>query len=86
MRRIIAWAGIIILLSLYIVTLVSAITSSKASSSLFWASAFSTVVVPLMIFILLRLHEYVVRQRDKFIEDAATEEKLKAPDDGRDNS
>ena len=49
-KRIFAIIGIVLLLSLYLVTLISAITCSPQSSNLFQASLFLTIVIPILIY------------------------------------
>lgn len=51
-RKIGAWAGIVLLVGMYLLTLVSAIFSSESSSGLFIASLYCTFVVPVWIFLL----------------------------------
>ncbi len=80
MKRIIAFAGIIILVGLYLLTFISALMSSPQANKLFWASAFSTVVVPVVMFVLLSLHKFVVKGRDELIANATKENENSDPD------
>lgn len=54
-KRILALIGVIILVSLYILTLVFALTKSAYSFQLFLVSAFCTIAIPFMIHLLLIL-------------------------------
>lgn len=51
-RRVGAWVGIILLVSMYLVTLLSAIFAPESSKGLFLASLFCTFVVPVWIYVL----------------------------------
>ena len=55
-RRIGAWAGIILLLGVYVVTLVSAILQKESMGGLFLASLFCTFVVPVWVFVLQAIY------------------------------
>ena len=52
-RRIGAIAGIVILLLMYLLTLYAAITAKPYANGLFMASAFCTVVIPILIYAFL---------------------------------
>lgn len=49
-KRILALVGAILLVSIYVLTLVGAVTHSKYSDALFKASLYSTFVVPVMLY------------------------------------
>lgn len=55
-RRIGAWAGIAVLLGIYVVTLVSAILQKESTGGLFIASLYCTFVVPVWIFVLQAIY------------------------------
>jgi len=55
-RRIGAWAGIIVLLGIYVLTLVSAILQKESMRGLFIASLYCTFVVPVWIFVLQAIY------------------------------
>lgn len=55
-RRIGAWAGIIVLLGIYLVTLLSAIFQKESMGGLFIASLYCTFVVPVWIFVLQAIY------------------------------
>lgn len=48
-KQILAIIGIILLVGLYIITLIAALTSSKNSGNLFLACIYATVVIPVLI-------------------------------------
>lgn len=50
-RQIVAWIGIVLLLLMYIVTLIVAITDSSASGNLFFMCLIMTVAIPFFIWI-----------------------------------
>ncbi|MBE5940782.1 MAG: hypothetical protein E7266_10395 [Lachnospiraceae bacterium] len=77
MKRVIAWIGIIILGSLYLLTLVSALLEPAIGASLFWASLYCTIIVPIIMFILMRLHDYATKGKKEFIEQMSDEETAK---------
>jgi amino acid transporter len=50
-KQLVAWAGIILLVALYVITLIVAIFDTSASGKLFALCLFATVAVPLLIWI-----------------------------------
>jgi magnesium-transporting ATPase (P-type) len=54
-QRIAAFIGIILLIALYIVTLISAITTSPAAPALFRACMFASALIPLSIFCYIKI-------------------------------
>ncbi|CRZ33403.1 hypothetical protein DFR55_11935 [Herbinix hemicellulosilytica] len=63
-KRISAIIGIIAILSLYLVTLLLAIFASDKAPGLFMASAFCTVIIPIMIHLFLAVYERVYKKQD----------------------
>lgn len=57
LKQILAIAAIVIIIGLYITTLVLAILGNSVSHSLFLASLYATVVVPVMLYIFLWLYK-----------------------------
>ena len=55
-RRIGAWAGIVVLLGIYVVTLISAILQKESTGGLFLASLYCTFVIPIWIFVLQAIY------------------------------
>ena len=49
-RRILALVGVVLLVGMYLVTLIAAITSSPQSPALFKASLVCTMLVPIMLY------------------------------------
>lgn len=50
-RQVVAIVGIVLLVLMYVVTLIAAIFDSSASSRLFWMCLFSTMAIPILIWI-----------------------------------
>lgn len=50
-KQVVAIIGIVLLVLMYIVTLIAAITDSSASGRLFWMCLYATVVIPILIWI-----------------------------------
>ena len=50
LKRMLALAGVILLIGMYVVTLIAAITSSPQSPALFKASLVCTMVVPVVLY------------------------------------
>jgi len=59
MKRIVALIGVILLLSLYALTIVGALTASPNSAALFQASIYSTIVVPIMLYAYILVYRVV---------------------------
>lgn len=60
-KRILAWIGIIFLISMYIITLFMAIFDKSATASWFMASIFSTIVIPIILWIYIKCYEWSKR-------------------------
>lgn len=58
-KRISAIIGIVLILSMYLITLILAIFASDYAPGLFMASAFCTVVIPIMIYGFIAIYQYV---------------------------
>lgn len=58
MKRILAMIGVIILVLLYILTLITAILDSSLNMGLFWASVAATILIPLLMWVMIRFYEY----------------------------
>lgn len=50
-RQVVAMAGVILLVLLYVVTLVVAIVDSSASGRLLWMCLFATIAIPILIWV-----------------------------------
>lgn len=57
-KRVLAIIGIILLVSLYIVTLFFAIFDKSASGSFFYASLYCTFVIPILIWVYTRAYDW----------------------------
>lgn len=66
-KRIASIIGIILILSMYLISLISAIfvTESSITMGLFLASVFSTVAIPIMIYIFIETYKWVHRNDPK---------------------
>lgn len=60
-KRVAAIIGVILILSLYILSLVSAFFAKQYSSGLFAASVFSTIVIPILIWWFITVYKWVHR-------------------------
>ncbi len=63
-KRILALIGVVFLVSLYLITLISALTASKHSQAFFQASLFSTIIIPILIYAYMLIYR-VTRKKDK---------------------
>lgn len=61
-RQIVAIAGVVLLVLMYIVTLLAAVFDSSASGRLFWMCLFSTVAIPLLIWIYTWMYGKLTRK------------------------
>lgn len=64
-KRIAAITGIILIVSMYVISFASAIFATKYTNGLFLASIFSTVVIPIMIYGAIEIYKYVHRNDKK---------------------
>ena len=56
-KRIVAIAGIVLLLGTYVATFVCALTATEAAKGMFFTSLGMTIVVPIALWVLLRLYD-----------------------------
>ncbi len=63
-KQILAIIGIIILVSLYIVTLIAACFASEASSGLFLACIYATIVIPVLIWLYQLFYKITHKNKD----------------------
>ncbi len=68
-KRISAIIGIILLVSLYLCTLFSAIFGSPYANGLFLACIFSTFFIPVMIYAMMLIYRIVHKTKDVFSPD-----------------
>lgn len=77
-KRVLAIAGVIVLLGLYVVTLISAICATPATKDFFLVSVIATLMIPILIYVYLLIYQLVTgRQED-------AEEKIQKKDKGFD--
>lgn len=76
-KRIAAIIAIILILSLYIVFLVSAFISKKESPGLFAAAFFCSIVIPIMLWWFIAVYKWVHKKSDNDSQDKDEEQKLK---------
>lgn len=58
MKRIIAMTGVILLGAIYIITLLTAIFDPSIGMGFFWASVAATILIPLLIWVMIRVYEF----------------------------
>jgi len=66
-KRISAIVGLVLIASMFIITVLSAFFASEKTPGLFLASIFSMVVIPIMIYIFIETYKYV--HKNDVIED-----------------
>ena len=65
LKRIVCIVGVIALVSLYLITLFSAIFYKKGLHNLFMASAYSTVVIPVFLYAMMLVAKVLVPKNDE---------------------
>ncbi|WP_066715323.1 hypothetical protein [Clostridium sp. Marseille-P299] len=63
-KRVVALAGVVLLLSLYVVSLISAIFAKPYANGLFMASLFCTIVIPILLYGFLIVYRQVHKEDD----------------------
>ena len=58
-KRIAAIIGIVLIVSMYLISFLSAFFATKYSHGLFMASIFSTIVIPIMIYLFITVYKMV---------------------------
>lgn len=56
-KRILALIGVVLLLGLYLITFIAAVTSTPASAGLFKACIYSTVVIPTLLYVYIMIYK-----------------------------
>lgn len=64
LKRFVALFGVVLLVSLYIVSLISAIFAKPYANGLFMASLFCTIVIPILIYGFLIVYKQVHKEED----------------------
>ncbi|MBQ9828323.1 MAG: hypothetical protein IJM62_06550 [Lachnospiraceae bacterium] len=62
-KRIVAVIGIIILVSLYIITLVVSLTGEELNMRYLMASVFATFFIPALMWAMMKLYEYLKNRK-----------------------
>lgn len=66
-QRIVAMIGVILLVALYLVTLIAALTTSKATPELFKMCIGSSILLPIMFWLYIRFAKlFIDRDREKW--------------------
>lgn len=63
LQRILALAGVVLLVSLYILTFIAALTASPSSNRFFMASLFSTVAVPGLLYAMNLVYQMLSKKQ-----------------------
>lgn len=77
MKQVLSSIGIVLLLALYLITFVLAITDNSASLQLFYASVVATIVIPTLIWIYTSVFRMLNRKDEGEQKDAEKEDKEK---------
>ncbi len=59
--RILAWTGIFVLVGLYVMALVAAISKNPASSKVFISAIYSTFIIPVFIYVMKLVYNFTHR-------------------------
>lgn len=59
MKKVLAIIGVVVLLSLYVLSFVAAIFNRPESTGLFMASLFATFFIPLMMWIYMKTYQFL---------------------------
>ncbi len=63
-KRIAAIVGLVLIVSMYIISFLSALFATEYSYGLFMASIFSTIVIPIMIYMFITVYKWVHKKDD----------------------
>lgn len=76
-KQISAMVGIVVIVSMYIISIISAIFASEYAPGLFLASIFSTLVIPIMIYGFIAVYKHVHREDPNSLESNGTSDNTK---------
>ena len=62
-KRIVAVIGIVILVSLYIITLVVSLTGEELNMRYLMASVFATFFIPILMWAMIKMYEYLKNRK-----------------------
>lgn len=80
-KQILAIIGIILLVSLYVITLICAITDNTETMRIFMASVFATVVIPVLIWAYTFIYRLLKKNAKEADEEASQEKKTSSMKD-----
>lgn len=63
-KRIAAIIGIVLILSMYVITIITAFISKGNAPAMFIASAFCTIAIPILIYIIIEVSKLVQRKKE----------------------
>lgn len=66
-RRVFAWAGIILLGAMYIATLICAILATPATRGMVFASLGMTIIIPVVMWVFIRMYDHAHAHDDEQI-------------------
>ncbi len=75
-KRILAMAGVVILVGMYVMTLVSAAMVTPHTQSLFWASVGATIIIPIILYAYSLIYR-VMNDKNELPKDIAQEKEDK---------
>lgn len=64
-KQILAMLGVILLVSLYVITLICAITDNSATQQVFMASLFATVVIPVLLWAYMLVYRLIKKNSEE---------------------
>jgi amino acid permease len=76
-KQIAAIVGIVLLLSMYVISFIVSFFATEAAPGLFLACVFSTVVIPIMIYMFIAVYKYVHRDDNQKDKDEDTPKEVK---------
>lgn len=68
MKRILSMIGVVLLLSIYLMTFIGASMASPYSSALFQASIYCTIVVPIMLYVYMFVYKIIKKKNDESLD------------------
>jgi uncharacterized BrkB/YihY/UPF0761 family membrane protein len=80
-KRTAALIGAILIASMYLISLIAAFFATEQFPGFFLASIFSTIVIPIMIYIYITVYKYVHKNDRPKVSDNTTNSKGSSPED-----
>lgn len=78
-KRIAAIVGVVLIASMYVISFISAIFATEKAPGFFLASIFSTVVIPIMIYLFIAVYKYVHKNDIQESSDNTTNSNVPGP-------